>query len=96
MGLPASIWPQPEAPQQPSQRQEAQHLDTSNPNAPIVFSGAGRGAQPVQRQTLAPERQPPQFERDEEPIPPGEIPEGRPMRQAHDDRNFLEKLFSGD
>jgi penicillin-binding protein 1A len=97
MGLPASLWPQPEAQQQPAPQQAVQHLDTSNPGAPIVFSGAGRAPQPAQRQAPPPqvERQP-QFDRDEEPVPPGDIPEGRPTRQARDDRNFLEKLFGGE
>ena len=41
--LPASLWPQPEAPRE-QPHAPVQHLDTSNPGAPVVFSGAGRGA----------------------------------------------------
>ena len=108
--LPASLWPQPEAPRE-QPHAPVQHLDTSNPSAPVVFSGAGRGAprpperipQAVDRQAPqfdrhAPQfdRQAPQFDRDDEPIPPADIPEGRPARHARDNRNFLEKLFDGE
>ncbi|MBB4199587.1 penicillin-binding protein [Rhodoblastus sphagnicola] len=97
-GLPSSLWPQPEAPQQQAQpEQPVQHLDTSNPGAPVVFSGAGRGASAPREQQVdrAPrfDRQP-QFDRDEEPIPPADIPDGPLPRQARDDRNFLDRLFS--
>ncbi|MCW2274318.1 PBP1A family penicillin-binding protein [Rhodoblastus acidophilus] len=92
-GLPASLWPQPEAPREPAQPQApVQHLDTSNPSAPVVFSSAGRGSAPPPR---PPERIP-GFDRDEEPTPPADIPTGRTARQARDDRNFFEKLFSDD
>ncbi len=92
-GLPASLWPQPEAPREPAQPQApVQHLDTSNPSAPVVFSSAGRGTAPPPR---PPERIP-GFDRDEEPTPPADIPTGRTARQARDDRNFFEKLFSDD
>ncbi|MCW2316307.1 penicillin-binding protein 1A [Rhodoblastus acidophilus] len=95
-GLASSLWPQPETPQPPPPDQPVQHLDTSNPSAPAVFSGAGRGSplpMPPQQVERVPQydRQTPQFDRDEDPIPPADIPEGR--RQARDDRNFFEKLF---
>ncbi len=87
MGLPASLWPQPEAPQAQPPREAAGHLDTSNPGAPVVV--AGHGAQ-VQSDR--------QFDREDEPTPPGDIPEndGRRPRPPRDDRNFLEKLFGGE
>jgi hypothetical protein len=97
MGLPASLWPQPDA--QQAQPQPAQHLDTSIPGSPVVMFGGGRQSSPSERQppqsARAPQReQPPQFDRDEDPIPPGEIPDGgRRFRQARDEPNFLEKLF---
>jgi penicillin-binding protein 1A len=90
IGPPVSLWPQPEAPQQPAPP-PAQHLDTSDPSAPVVFSDGGRPMPPPSRQ----ERMP-QIERDDEPIPPGDIPDEPPTRQAREDRNFLEKLFGGE
>jgi penicillin-binding protein 1A len=95
LSLPASVWPQgqPEAPREPAPPQPVQHLDTSNPSAPVVLSGAGRPASPPRPQARV--ERPPLFDRDEEPIPPADIPDPQ-GRRARDDRNFLEKLFSDD
>jgi len=97
-GPAASLWPQPEAPREPEpQPAQVQHLDTSDPGNPVVLSGAGRGAPPPRPPERIPQfdRQA-QFDRDEEPIPPADIPTGRAARHARDDRNIFEKLFGDD
>ena len=79
-GPAASLWPQPAQAPAPAQ-QPSQHLDLSNPSAPVVVTARPR---------------PETFERDDEPIPPGDIPDAPPSRRGRpqrDDRNFLEKLF---
>jgi len=93
-GLPSSLWPQPQQ-QQAAPPQQYEHLDTSNPNAPVVFSGADRDMPPAPRESPQARRMSPQFDGDEEPVPPADIPTGT-ARQGRDDRNFLEKLFSGE
>ena len=92
-GLPSSLWPQPQ-PQPAAPPQRFEHLDTSDPNAPTVFPGAGGDAPLPARAPRQPPR-PTQFDGEEEPVPPADIPTGT-ARRERDDRNFLEKLFSGE
>ncbi|MGO9389947.1 transglycosylase domain-containing protein [Rhodoblastus sp.] len=81
-GPAASLWPQA-APPAEAPRAAAVHMDTSNPGLPVVINGPGRVV------TEAPER-------DEEPTPPENIPNGPPgrrPRQAADDGNIFQQLF---
>ncbi len=81
-GPAASLWPQP-APPAEAPHPPAVHMDTSNPGLPQVINGPGRVV------TEAPER-------DEEPTPPENIPNGPPgrrPRQAADDGNIFQQLF---
>ncbi len=81
-GPAASLWPQA-APPAEAPRAAAVHMDTSNPGLPVVINGPGRVV------TEAPER-------DEEPTPPENIPNGPPgrrPRQAADNGNIFQQLF---
>jgi hypothetical protein len=62
-------------------------MDTSNPSAPTIITGAGRLAPP----SAAPRG-------DDAPVPPEDIPgapTGDRLPPAPDNRNILEKLFGG-
>jgi penicillin-binding protein 1A len=95
-GPAASLWPfsQPaQAPQQP----QAPHMDTSNPGAPILMTGAGRPAAPPPSAASAP-RGDGFVSRDDSPVPPEDIPGAPPSQRLPpdpDNRNILEKLFGG-
>jgi penicillin-binding protein 1A len=80
-GAAASLWPQPAPAPAAPPRPPTVHLDTSNPSAPIVVEGPGHIAgDPA--------------ERDDEPIPPEDIPDTRRTRQPPpDDWNFIGRLF---
>jgi penicillin-binding protein 1A len=92
-GPPAAPWPfgqnPPASPSPVPAPQAMPHLDTSNPAAPTVMTGAGRAAPPPVASA------PP---RDDIPIPPEDIPGAassqRPPPEP-DNRNIFEKLFGG-
>ncbi|MDI9848407.1 PBP1A family penicillin-binding protein [Rhodoblastus sp. 17X3] len=82
-----SLWPFPQPAQNPPP-QQTPHMDTSNPSAPTVMTGAGRPAAPP---SAAPRG-------DDAPIPPEDIPgapTGDRLPPVPDNRNILEKLFGG-
>jgi penicillin-binding protein 1A len=86
-GPASSLWPFPQPAQNPPP-QQAPHMDTSNPSAPTIMTGAGRPAAPP---SAAPRG-------DDGPVPPEDIPgapTGDRLPPAPDNRNILEKLFGG-
>jgi penicillin-binding protein 1A len=86
-GPASSLWPFPQPAQNPPP-QQAPHMDTSNPSAPTIITGAGRPAAPP---SAAPRG-------DDAPVPPEDIPgapTGDRLPPAPDNRNILEKLFGG-
>ncbi len=95
-GPAASLWPFSQPGQAPQPAPPAQHMDTSNPGAPILMTGAGRPAAPPPSAGPAP-RGDGFVSRDDAPIPPEDIP-GAPAARLPpdpDNRNILEKLFGG-
>ena len=79
-GPAASLWPF-SPPAQGPQMQPAPHMDTSNPSAPTVVSGAG---------------QPLATARDNTPLPPEDIPAAAPSQRLPpepDNGNIFQKLF---
>ena len=69
---------QPAPPEAP--RQQTQHLDVSNPQAPVVVVGPPPGFSEPQ-------------EREDSPVPPEDIPDTRRQRPPPDDWNFIGRIF---
>jgi penicillin-binding protein 1A len=86
-GPAASLWPF-SPPAQTPPPQVLPHLDTTNPAAPTVMTGAGRPPAAAERPSP----------RDDAPVPPEDIPGAPPSQRLPrepDNRNILEKLFGG-
>jgi penicillin-binding protein 1A len=81
-GAAAALWPQPAPAEAP--RQQTQHLDVSNPQAPVVVVGPPPGfSEPQERQDA----------REDAPVPPEDIPDARRRGPPPDDWNFIGRLF---
>ena len=86
-GPAASLWPFSQPAAQGAPPPPAPHMDLSNPSSPVEV---GRGAEPPAdrgRVAQAP------VERDDEPVPPEDIPEGRRERPMSGPENFFQQMF---
>ncbi|WP_374545921.1 PBP1A family penicillin-binding protein [Rhodoblastus sp.] len=95
-GTSGAPWPFPQPAQNPPP-QSAPHMDTSNPSAPTLVTGAARPTAPQDVTGAVTPRDDGRSPRDDAPIPPEDIPgaPGRRLPPDPDNRNFLEKLFGG-
>ncbi len=87
-GPPASLWPFSPPAANNAPPPSAPHMDLSNPSAPVEVGRAGE--RPGERLGRVAESPP---ERDDEPVPPEDIPEGRRERPAQGPENFFQQLF---